>query len=92
MIYTQPVVQDLPRLSGPALLVIGQSDRTTLGRGALPPEVLATLGRYPELGKRAARAIPGAKLVELEGVGHIPHIEAPERFHAALIEFLSPQL
>jgi pimeloyl-ACP methyl ester carboxylesterase len=88
MIYTQPVVQDLPRLAVPTLLVIGQADRTTLGRGALPPDVLATMGRYPELGKRAARAIPGARLVELDGVGHIPHLEAPERFHAALIDFL----
>jgi pimeloyl-ACP methyl ester carboxylesterase len=88
MIYTQPVVQDLPRLAVPTLLVIGQADRTTLGRGALPPDVLATMGRYPELGKRAARAIPGARLVELDGVGHIPHLEAPERFHAALVDFL----
>jgi pimeloyl-ACP methyl ester carboxylesterase len=88
MIYTQPVVQDLPRIGAPTLLVIGQADRTTLGRGTLPPEVLATLGRYPELGRQAARAIPGARLVELEGVGHIPHLEAPERFHAALLEFL----
>jgi pimeloyl-ACP methyl ester carboxylesterase len=88
MIYTQPMAQDLPRLAVPTLLVIGQADRTTLGRGALPPEVLATLGRYPELGKRAAGVIPGARLVELEGVGHIPHLEAPERFHAALLEFL----
>jgi pimeloyl-ACP methyl ester carboxylesterase len=88
MIYTQPVVQDLPRIGAPTLLVIGQADRTTLGRGMLPPEVLATMGRYPELGKQAARAIPGAKLVELEGVGHIAHLEAPERFHAALMEFL----
>lgn len=88
MIYTQPVVQDLPRLAVPTLLVIGQADRTTLGRGSLPPEVLATLGRYPELGKRAAGAIPGARLVELDGVGHIPHLEAPDRFHAALLGFL----
>jgi pimeloyl-ACP methyl ester carboxylesterase len=88
MIYTQPVVQDLPRLAVPTLLVIGQSDRTTLGRGALPPEVLATLGRYPELGKRAAGAIPGARLVAMDSVGHIPHLEAPDRFHAALLEFL----
>jgi len=26
--------------------------------------------------------------VEIEGVGHIPHIESPERFHAALLSFL----
>jgi len=70
------------------LLVIGQADRTTLGRGSLPPEVLATLGRFPELGKQAALAIPGAKLVELDGVGHIPHLEAADRFHPALLMFL----
>ncbi len=88
MIYTQPVVQDLPRIRVPTLLVIGQADRTTLGRGALPPEVLATLGRYPELGRRAAAAIPGARLVELSGVGHVPHLEAPEAFQEALLAFL----
>ena len=88
MIYTQPVVQDLPRIAVPTLLVIGQADRTTLGRGALPPEVLATLGRYPELGRRAQATIPGARLVEIEGVGHIPHLESPDRFHAALLDFL----
>ena len=88
MIYTQPVVQDLPRLAVPTLLIIGQADRTTLGRGALPPEVLATLGHYPELGRRSQAAIPGSKLVELEGVGHIGHLEAPQRFHAALLSFL----
>ena len=88
MIYTQPVVQDLPRLAVPTLLIIGQADRTTLGRGALPPDVLATMGRYPELGRRAQAAIPGAKLAELEGVGHIAHLEAPERFHTALLAFL----
>ena len=88
MMYTQPVVQDLPRLAVPTLLVIGQADRTTLGRAALTPEVLATMGRYPELGRRAAGVIRGARLVELDGVGHVPHLEAPDRFHAALLEFL----
>ena len=88
MIYSQPVVQDLPRLRLPTLLVIGQSDRTTLGRGSLPKEVLATLGRYPELGRKAAAAIHGSRLVEIPGVGHVPHLEAPARFHAALLEFL----
>jgi len=88
MIYTQPVVQDLPRIAVPTLLIIGQADRTTLGRGALSPEVLATLGRFPELGRRAKATIPGAKLVEIDGVGHIPHLESPDPFHAALLDFL----
>jgi pimeloyl-ACP methyl ester carboxylesterase len=88
MIYSQPVLQDLPRLRLPTLLVIGQADRTTLGRGSLPKDVLATLGRYPELGRKAAAAIPGARLVEIPDVGHVPHLESPARFQTALLEFL----
>jgi|SRR6266496_4199361 len=88
MIYTQPVVQDLPRLRLPTLLAIGQADRTSLGRTNLPKDVLATLGRFPELGRKAAAAIPAARLVEIPDVGHVPHLEAPERFHPALLEFL----
>ncbi|MFW6061793.1 MAG: alpha/beta fold hydrolase [Planctomycetota bacterium] len=88
MIYHQPVVHEFPRLQVPALLVIGQEDRTTLGRGRVDEETLAELGQYPELGKRTAEAIPDAKLVELEGVGHIPHLAATEKWHQALLEFL----
>jgi len=30
-----------------------------------------------------------ACLVEFEGVGHVPHLEVPEHFHAAVLEFLA---
>ena len=33
-------------------------------------------------------AIPGSQLVILEGVGHFPHVEAPDRFIEVLGEFL----
>ncbi len=88
MIYAQPVVHDLPRIRVPTLVVVGLADRTAVGKALAPQDVQARLGNYPELGKRTARAIPGAKLVEIEGVGHIPHLEAPDRFEAALLEFL----
>jgi pimeloyl-ACP methyl ester carboxylesterase len=39
-------------------------------------------------GRDVARVIPGARLVELPGVGHIPAIEAPAGFDAALLRFL----
>lgn len=88
MIYTQPVLQDLPRLAVPTLLVIGQADHTVVGRQLVSKEVLATLGDWPALGRKAAAAIPEARLVELAGVGHVPHLEAPERFAAAVLGFL----
>jgi pimeloyl-ACP methyl ester carboxylesterase len=88
MIYQQPVRHEFPLIKVPTLLVIGQQDRTTIGRGTVPESVIQTMGQYPVLGKEAARDIPGAKLVELNNVGHIPHLEAPDRFHAALLEFL----
>lgn len=88
MIYEQPVVHEFPLVEVPALLVIGQEDRTALGKGRVSEEVRQTLGQYPELGREAANAIPEARLVSLEDVGHIPHFEAPDRFHEVLLEFL----
>lgn len=90
MIHQQPVRHEFPLIAVPTLLVIGQEDRTTLGRGFVPEEVLRTLGQYPRLGKAAAKDIPGSKLLELPGVGHIPHLESPDKFHVALLDFLRP--
>lgn len=88
MIYEQPVVHEFPFVKPRTLLYLGQEDRTYIGRGRVPAADAATLGQYPQLGKKVAKAIPNATLVELAGVGHIPHFEAPEKFHATLIDFL----
>jgi pimeloyl-ACP methyl ester carboxylesterase len=89
MVLTQPVLYELPDLRVPTLLVIGQRDRTAIGKGWAAPEVKARLGNYPVLGKSAAAAIPGAKLVELPGVGHLPQVEAFDRYLGALQAFLA---
>lgn len=89
MIYQQPVCYEFDRVRAPTLLIIGQQDRTVVGKGLVQdPKVLAQLGQYPALGQRTARAIKGSKLVELPGVGHIPHLQEPQQFHAALLAFL----
>lgn len=88
MIFTQPVVYEFPLVKVPALLIIGQRDRTALGKGSVSPEIAKTMGDYPALGKKAAAAIPEAKLVELDDVGHMPHIEAYGRFLPPLVGFL----
>jgi pimeloyl-ACP methyl ester carboxylesterase len=88
MIYTQPVVYELSALRMPVLLMIGDKDNTAIGKNLVSPEIRATLGNYPVLGKTAAAQIPHAKLVEFPDLGHSPQIQAPERFHKALLEGL----
>lgn len=89
MAFTQPVVGEFPDLRVPTLLIIGQRDRTALDRYLAPEAVQPTLGDYPALGRAARDAIPGAQLVEIENVGHLPHIEAYDRFFPALRDFLA---
>jgi pimeloyl-ACP methyl ester carboxylesterase len=88
MIFTQPVYYEFEQIKVPTLLIIGQRDRTALGKANAPAAVKDTLGNYPVLGRRAAGRIPSAKLVELDGIGHLPHIESFGQFRKALLEFL----
>jgi pimeloyl-ACP methyl ester carboxylesterase len=88
MIVTQPVVNDLGRLRVGTLLVVGLADRTAVGRDLVPEHVAAELGNYPKLAERARAAIPKAKLVTLSGVGHVPQVQAFDRYSQALLEFL----
>ncbi len=58
MIYTQPVVYELPLLKPPVVLMIGDKDTTAIGKDLAPPEVRAKLGNYPVLGKETVAHIP----------------------------------
>ena len=88
MIYTQPVVEDFQKIAVPTLLIIGTRDRTTIGRGNAPKELQPLMGLYQNLGKETQKKIKGSKLVELENVGHSPHIEVFERFIKPLTDFI----
>ncbi|WP_244816882.1 alpha/beta fold hydrolase [Caballeronia sp. Lep1P3] len=88
MIYTQPVFYELGQLRVPTLLLIGQKDTTAIGKDLAPADVREKLGRYPELGKAAARMIPNATLVEFPELGHAPQMQDPGAFHRALLEGL----
>jgi pimeloyl-ACP methyl ester carboxylesterase len=90
MIYTQPVYYELEHLSMPVLLMIGDKDTTAIGKALAPPDIRPTLGNYPALGKAAAARMPHARLIEFPDLGHAPQIQAPERFHQALLSGLLP--
>jgi len=88
MIFTQPVCYEFDSIKAPALLIIGQADKTALGKNLVSEDVKKTMGNYPALGKLTHEKIKASKLIELDGVGHVPHIEAFDRFIKPLLEFL----
>ena len=88
MIITQPVVYEFEKVKTPTLLIIGQRDRTAIGKDMAPKELQTTMGNYPELGRKTQDKIANSKLVPIEGVGHLPHIESFDQFIKPLLDFL----
>ncbi len=88
MIYTQPVVYELENIKVPTLLIIGQRDRTAIGKNLVSDDVRKTMGNYPALGRTTQQRIKNSTLVELDNVGHLPHIERFDLFIKPLLRFL----
>jgi 3-oxoadipate enol-lactonase len=63
----------LANIRVPVLCLAGEHDRNA------PPPMM----------ERMATKIPGARYVRLPGVGHLPNLESPKAFDAAVIEFLA---
>jgi 3-oxoadipate enol-lactonase len=63
---------EIERIRNPVLIVVGEKDGATT----------------PALGRELAGRLPDVRLVELPGVGHAPHIHAPDLLVATIGPFL----
>ena len=72
VIWRQDIRESLDALDVPTLVVTSEGDTAIA----------------PVHGRRLAEAIPGARLVTLEGCGHMTAVERPERVSALLAELL----
>jgi pimeloyl-ACP methyl ester carboxylesterase len=88
MIYEQPIVYELNRITAPTLLIIGQADRTVVGKDQLNDTQKKEHGQYPLLGKKTQASISKSRLAELPGIGHIPHVQNLPLFLKTLLQFL----
>lgn len=88
MIYEQPVWYEFKNITSPALIIIGQEDKTVVGKDQLSKEDAAKHGHYPTLGKWLQEQIKNSTLLALPGVGHIPHIQVPQEFEKEVLLFL----
>lgn len=89
MIYEQPVCYEFNNVKAKTLIMVGLEDRTIVGKDRVPKDQVNKHGQYPELGKKTHALVKNSKLVELPGVGHIPHIQQPGTFFKYLDVFLA---
>ena len=63
----------------------GSQMQASRSGGRLNASKSCTAPSAPAIAPAAVAKIPGARLVRLDGVGHAPQVEAPDRFHEALL-------
>ncbi len=85
MIFTNPVVEEFSEIQTPTTLILGTRDRTGPGRGWKKSGVIRELGRYDRLGAEIKNINASFDVVELDGLGHLPHIENFDRFSDVFI-------
>ena len=86
--WGQPVVHEMHLVRQPTLIVVGSRDRTATGRAYAPAELREKMGDFPVLAREAAARMPSARAEVFQDYGHMLHLEAPERFHRLVVEFL----
>ncbi len=88
MIIQQPVCYEFANIKVPTLLIIGQKDKTAVGKALAYQQYKDKLGNYPELGRKTHELIKGSQLVELPGIGHMPHVQDFDGFICPVLKFL----
>jgi 3-oxoadipate enol-lactonase len=64
---------NLPNIGVPTLVIAGEHDRNA----------------PPAMAKKMAAAIPRSTYIEMEGIGHLQNLEAPDDFDGFLLNFLA---
>jgi pimeloyl-ACP methyl ester carboxylesterase len=88
MIYSQPVVHEIPLIDRPTLFIMGGNDHNAPGRPYAPAELRDKMGQNAALAQSLAARMSNAKVVIFEGVGHLGHLEATQSFNKTLLNFL----
>lgn len=69
---TPPAIERLAEITAPTLAVVGERD----------------VADFHAIATFIAGSLPNARCVTLPGPGHLPNLEAPEAFNAAVLRFL----
>ena len=89
MIWGQPVVHEIPFVAAPTLFVMGANDHNAPGKPFAPAELRGGMGENAKHARELAAKMRSGRAEIIEGVGHLVHMEATERFDELALEFLN---
>jgi pimeloyl-ACP methyl ester carboxylesterase len=89
MIWREPVAGEIPLLTQPVLFLIGENDHIAPGRDMAPEALRGKMGHNVELARELAAKMPKGTVETFDGIGHLIHLEAPQRFNESVLRFLN---
>jgi pimeloyl-ACP methyl ester carboxylesterase len=89
MIWREPVVHEIPLLEQPVLFIMGENDHLAPGRNFAPETVRDKMGQNAQLAQDLAAKMKNGHVEVFDGIGHLVHLEAPERFNDTVLRFFS---
>jgi pimeloyl-ACP methyl ester carboxylesterase len=70
---------------------MGANDHNAPGRPFAPEALRPKMGDNAQLAQALAARMKSSKVEVFEGVGHLVHLEAKDRFNAVALSFLNAQ-
>jgi pimeloyl-ACP methyl ester carboxylesterase len=89
MIYREPVAHEIPLITAPTLFIMGADDHNAPGRPNAPEALRAKMGHNAELAQGFAAKMQNARAEVIPNTGHLVFLEAPEKYDALVLDFLS---
>jgi pimeloyl-ACP methyl ester carboxylesterase len=88
MIWREPVVHEIPLLPQKVLFIMGENDHLAPGRDFAPEPLRGQMGQNAKLAQDLAAKMKRGRVEIFEGIGHLVHLEAPQRFNDVVLRFL----
>lgn len=90
MIYREPVLDQYDDIAAPTLMIVGEKDKAAPLIHYAAPDMAAKMPAIPAAAVDAMKTVRSGTLFVVPGVGHVPHLEAPDVFRERMLSFLPP--
>jgi pimeloyl-ACP methyl ester carboxylesterase len=89
MIYREPVVHEIPLITGPTLFIMGADDHNAPGKPNAPEAMRPKMGQNADLARALAAKMPNANAEVIQNAGHLVFLDAPAKFNELMLAFLA---